>query len=320
TQFAHLRIPLEDVVKATDNFHDDNIIVRRGIIGPAYKGQLSQAGKLIKITAVRLDRKKGKGDIEFWTEVSMLSDLQHENLTSIIGFCDEQNEKIIVTTYEAKGSLRGHLNSPNLTWTQRLKISIGVARAMSYLHHDEGRSYGVIHRYLNSSSILLDENWEAKLSGFMFSVKQSVNRMDQDLLCEPVGVRGYEDPTFEKSIGVSHKSDTYSFGVVLFEILCGRKAFVSNDSHKLLAPLAIHHYEKNTLKDIIHPDLWNQLSRQSVDIYSKISYSCLKEDPTYRPNTNNIVNKLEKALELQLRFENLVGGPIEASKWGGDDS
>ncbi|KAJ0434016.1 putative protein kinase RLK-Pelle-CrRLK1L-1 family [Helianthus annuus] len=204
TKLAHLQIPLEEVLKATNNFHDDNIIGGGGF-GRIYKGQLQRSGELIKIAALRLDRKQRERDLEFWTEISMLSDLKHTNIVSIVGFVYEKDEKIIVTMYEAKkGSLQEHLNKPNLTWTQRLKICVGVARALSYLHHDKGRSYGVIHLNVNSSTILLDENWEAKLSGFKVSIKQPLNRMDRVFLSEPIGTIGYIDPEIVKNKGVTH--------------------------------------------------------------------------------------------------------------------
>ncbi|MFS7990542.1 putative protein kinase RLK-Pelle-CrRLK1L-1 family [Helianthus anomalus] len=309
-KFAHLQIPLEDVVKATDNFHHDNIIGRGGL-GHIYKGQLQRSGELITISALRLDRKHGGGVVEFWTEVSMLSDLKHPNIVSIVGFCDDKHEKIIVTKYEAKnGSLKEHLSNPNLTWTQRLKISVGVARALSYLHYDQHRGYGVIHLNVNNSTILLNENWEPKLSGFKVSIKQSLNRMDQVVLSEPIGTIGYLDPEIEKSKGVTCKSDIYAFGVVLFEILCGRRAYIRNDANRLLAPLVMQHYENETLPDIIHPDLKNQMSGYQISVrslgtYSETAYSCLKEERSHRPHMLSIVNKLEKALEQALKFQPL---------------
>ncbi|XP_035836293.1 uncharacterized protein LOC110889018 isoform X4 [Helianthus annuus] len=307
-KFAHLQIPLEDVVKATNNFHHDNIIGRGGL-GHVYKGQLQRSGELIKISALRLDRKHGGGVVEFWTEVSMLSDLKHPNIVSIVGYCDEKDEKIVVTMYEAKnGSLKEHLNSSNLTWTQRLKICVGVARALSYLHYDEGRGYGVIHLNINNTTILLDENWEPKLSGFKVSIKQSLNRMDQVVLSEPIGTIGYMDPEIGKTKGVTCKSDIYAFGVVLFEILCGRRAYIRSDANRLLAPLVMQHYENETLPDMIHPDLKNQMSRyqisvRSLRIYSETAYSCLKEERAHRPHMLNIVSGLEKALEKALKFQ-----------------
>ncbi|KAK9068372.1 hypothetical protein SSX86_012485 [Deinandra increscens subsp. villosa] len=110
-KFAHLQIPLEDVVKATNSFHHDNII-GQGDFGRAYKGRLLRSGRLINIAARRFDCKHGDGDLKFLREISVLSDLSHPNLLSIIGFCDEKDEKIVVTTYEATGSHRAVSKQP----------------------------------------------------------------------------------------------------------------------------------------------------------------------------------------------------------------
>ncbi|KAJ0736218.1 putative protein kinase RLK-Pelle-CrRLK1L-1 family [Helianthus annuus] len=305
-QFAHLQIPLEDVAKATNNYHHDNIIEHGGV-GIVYKGRLLWSGRLMEIAARWFDCKHGDGDLEFLAEILALSDLKHKNLVSIIGFCDVIDEKIIVSTYGANGSLGQYLNSLNLTWKQRLRICLGVARALSYLHYDKGRDYAILHCNINSNTILLDDNWEAKLSGFEFSIKQSLNYKDQVCPCEHAGTMGCMDPAILKTGGVTHKSDIYSFGVVLFETLCGRKALIQNEADMSLAQMAKYGYENGTLHDIIHPKLLNQiLSPQSLLIYSKVAYSCLNEDRADRPNMHYITAKLEKALELQLRGENIV--------------
>ncbi|XP_076958332.1 uncharacterized protein LOC143634030 [Bidens hawaiensis] len=283
---APLQIPLEDVVNATSNFHHDNII-GHDAFGPIYKGRLLRSGNLINITARRLDRQHGLGDLEFWTEVTVLSDLKHANLVSIIGFCDQEDEKVIIATQAVNGSLGMYLNNPSLTWVQRLRISVGVARALSYLRDNEGRDYYFIHRSINSSTVLLDENWEAKLSYFEYSIKQYYK--DQVRFCEPIGSTWYMDPSVGKTGGVTHKSDIYSFGVVLFEILSGR--------------LAKYYYEKGWLDSIVLPDLKDQVSTQSLRIYSNVAYSCVKEEPERRPDIGYIVAELEKALSVQLNSE-----------------
>lgn len=306
-EFAHLQIPLEDVLKATNNFDDRNII-GDGDFGKVYKGQLLLSGKLVKIAVRRLNGKHRQGYIEFWTEISVLSLLKHENLVSIIGFCDENNEKIIINNYSAKGSLVAHLSKPRLTWIQRLRICVGVARALSYIHNEDGRSYSVIHRNINSSTILLDNKFVPRLSGFEYSVKYSVYRKEQVLLSDAIGTTGYMDPANGKTGGVTHKSDIYSFGVVLWEILCRRKAFIPNEEEdkRFLASLATLHYENKTLNDIIQPDLRKQMAPESLTHFSKTAYSCLKDDRLQRPDMNPIVHELENALELQMQYEDLV--------------
>ncbi|XP_035836141.1 probable receptor-like protein kinase At5g59700 [Helianthus annuus] len=237
----------------------------------------------------------------------MLSDLKHPNIVSIVGFCDEEDEKIIVTRYAANESLQELLdfNPGLLTWSQRLKICVGVARALSYLYYDKSRDYSVIHGNIKSSTILLDENLKPKLSGFKVPIKQSANRVEQVIHSKPVGTTGYMDPEIEKNKGVTHKSDIFSFGVVLFEILCGMLAFNSHDGNRLLARWAIDHYENGKLHDIIHPYIRNQMSQLSLVVYSKTAYSCLKQMQTERPpHIIDIVDELERALTLQLRHEN----------------
>ncbi|XP_076954921.1 receptor-like protein kinase ANXUR2 [Bidens hawaiensis] len=298
TKFTLLQITLKEVVEATNNFHVDNI-TGHGKFGTTYKGRLLMFGKEIKIVARRFDCKHGEVDLMFLREISVLYDQKPKNIVSIVGFCDEQDEKIIITMYEANRSLGQYLNNLNLTWMQRLRICVGIARALSYLHDDKVRDYAIIHCNINSNTILLDENWEAKLSSFEVSIKQPMYNKDRVRHCEHIGSMGCMDPAIEKTGGVTHKSDIYSLGIVLFEMLCGRKAFIPDEANSFLAPLAKYHYEKETLQEIIHSCLqWNQMSAQSLLKYSNIAYSCLKEDRADRPDIDFIVREFEKALEF----------------------
>ncbi|GKB89473.1 kinase RLK-Pelle-CrRLK1L-1 family protein, partial [Tanacetum coccineum] len=303
TEFAHLQIPLEDVVKATNNFADENIIGRGGF-GYVYEGKLLVSGKLLDISARRLDRSHGQGGVEFWTEISMLSSLKNDNIVSMIGFCDETGEKVIIYRYYANGSLSMHLTDPTLTWSERLSICATVAEAIDYIHkYEKERSYCVIHRAISSSTILLDKDWEPYLSGFEYSIKHSVDRMNQTLLSEAIDTRGYMDPAIEKTGGVTHKSDVYSLGVVLFEVLCGRRAFIPNEDNRFLAQLAKSHYENGTLQKIIHPDLWNQMNPEVFQRVSGIAYSCLEAERSQRPNIELVRSHLIQAHTTQRRYE-----------------
>ncbi|GJX39470.1 kinase-like domain, phloem protein 2-like protein [Tanacetum coccineum] len=270
-----------------------------------YRGELSWSGELIKITARRFNKDEHE---MFWTEVSMLSSLKHQNLVSLLGFCDENSEKIIITRREIRGSLSHYLSDATLlTWVQRLKISVGLAHALSYIHYDEPRVFSVIHRDISSSSVLLNDNFEPKLSSFEKSMKIEASQRHHSFHTSKVwSTNGYKDPTYEKTKSVNHKTDMYSFGIVLFELMCGRKSIIANDTNKYLAPAAILLYKEKNLNEIVDWDLWKQMDSQSFNNVAEIAYDCSNEEQSQCPNIGENVTRLEKALELQLEHQNAV--------------
>ncbi|KAL8259766.1 hypothetical protein R6Q59_027719 [Mikania micrantha] len=166
-------------------------------------------------------------------------------------------------------------------------------------------SFSVIHRDVKCSRILLDDKWEPKLSGFELSTMQPASRRLYFVVDVACGTLGYVDPAYMKSASVSHKSDVYSLGVVLFEVLTGRKAYSFIDTKwVLLAEVAKSHYENETLVDIIHPDLMNQMDSKALQIFSEAAYCCLNEQRAQRPNIDRVIFALDRALELQLAYEN----------------
>nr|GFA20951.1 kinase-like domain-containing protein [Tanacetum cinerariifolium] len=226
TKFAALKYPLEDILGATNNFNDENLIGEGGFVR-VYKGMmLLKSGNPMNIAARRFNHHYVKGGVEFWKEIQMLSSLEHDNVVKIIGICDEDDEKIIINEYEANGSLDRCLSNPTLTWMQRLQICVDVAHALKYIHYHDQRDLSFVHRNIKSSKILLDKNWKPMLYGFEISLNHAKARRHHALLAEDIGTIGYVDPTYKKTGFVTHKSDVYSLGVVLFEVLCGRRAFV----------------------------------------------------------------------------------------------
>ncbi|GJR08900.1 kinase-like domain, phloem protein 2-like protein [Tanacetum coccineum] len=265
---------------------------------------LSWSGELIEITARRYNKDR---DEMFWTEVSMLSSLKHQNLVSLVGFCYENGEKIIITTDDIKGSLSNYLSDATLlTWVQRLKISVGLAHALSYIHYDESRDFSVIHRDISSITVLLNDNYEPKLSCFENSMKIEACLRHRSFHTSKVWRRnGYTDPTYEKTKSVNHKTDIYSFGVVLFELLCGRESIIADDTNRYLAPTANLLYKEKKL--VVDWDLWKQMDPQSFNVFVETTYDCLNEEQSQRPSINEIVTRLEKVLELQLKHQNAPG-------------
>lgn len=244
-----------------------------GGAGKVYKGELLRAGRLRNIAARRLDCNYA----EFQMEISMLSSLKHKNIISIVGYCDEDDEKIIIYEQAFHGTLNQHLTDPTLTWSRRLQICLGVARALNYIHYD------VIHCDINSSKIFLDKDWEPKVFGFELSTKYPQSWRHRLIFSR------YIDTSV-----MTPKYDVYSFGVLLFEVLCGRKPLIRDDG------------VKEELDEMIDPNLRKQMDTQSLSVFSKTAYNCLNQQLVQRPTMDQIVKELEDVLELQWKHENLV--------------
>ncbi|XP_071720653.1 uncharacterized protein [Rutidosis leptorrhynchoides] len=274
-EFAQLEIQLEEILSATNNFVDENLITE-GRLGKYYKGKFLQSGHLIDIAAQRLSNKHGQVDVEFWNEISVLSSLKHKNIISIIGFCDDKDEKIIVYDLAVNGNLNQHLSYPTLTWLQRLQICLSVARALSYIHYD------IIHCNINSSNIFLDKDWEPKISGFELSTKYPQSWRHRLLFSR-----------YFETKSMTPKYDVYSFGLLLFDVLCGRKPMVKNDG------------TREELDEIIDPDLRKQMDLQSLNVFSRTAYNCFNQQLLQRPTMDQVVKELEDALEHQWKHENL---------------
>ncbi|GJY91340.1 kinase-like domain, phloem protein 2-like protein [Tanacetum coccineum] len=305
-EFAHLRVLLEDILSATNNF-DDKRAILTSESEKRYNGELLWSGLLIDIRARRwLNKKRKQTEQEFWMEISMLSSLKHKNLVSFFGFCDENDEKIIIIKREMRGSLSQYLSDPmSLTRVRRLDICVGLAHALSYIHYDESRDFSVIHRLLTSATVLLNDDWEPKLSDFECSMKIKASQRHNSFHTNRLEcVNGYGDPTYTETKSVNHKSDIYSFGIVLFEVLCGRKSKSKHPDNKYLAPMAIFHYNEKTLYEIIDPVLWKQMDPQSFNVFAKIAYNCLNEERSQRSKIHEIVTRLEGALKLQMERQN----------------
>ncbi|XP_076895748.1 putative serine/threonine-protein kinase PBL28 [Bidens hawaiensis] len=225
------------------------------------------------------------GDLEFWKEIMMLYRYTHRNLISLLGFCDEDGEKNLVYEHASNGSLDRHLRSTVLTWAQRLKICLDAARGLAYLHDDMGSQQRVLHRDIKSANILLDKNWNAKLSDMGLSKLGPANQRHTVLITNIVGTPGYCDPQYMETYSLTKESDIYLFGVVLFEVLCGRLCFdYTNGPLKILVPT-------NKAICIRNPT--------SLEIFSSTAFQCLHYDREQRPEISILVERLETALEFQ---------------------
>ncbi|KAJ0495261.1 putative protein kinase RLK-Pelle-CrRLK1L-1 family [Helianthus annuus] len=307
-QFEHLKMHLEGIKSITNNFANENYIGMGGF-GSVYKGEIVHSTGQIMVAVKRLDRVFGQGDPEFWKEIMTLSLYKHENIISLLGYCDDNGEKILVYEYAHNGSLDMYLNNTELTWIQRLEICIGAAHGLAYLHNSVGTHQRVLHRDIKSSNILLDENWKAKISDFGLSKFGPVNKKYSFLYTSAVGTIGYCDPLYIETGLLTKESDVYSFGVMLFEVLCGRLCMDNNNAkHRPLIGLARQSYEQNTIDDIVFDRIKDEVDPEALKVFTTISYQCLNRDREQRPLVTDIVSALETALQCQvsLVFKNKI--------------
>ncbi|KAJ0766335.1 putative protein kinase RLK-Pelle-CrRLK1L-1 family [Helianthus annuus] len=310
--YAHLCHPfsLDEILSATQNF-DDALVVGKGGFGKVYKALINvENGATVIVAIKRLDTSSNQGEPEFWAEVEMLTKLRHCNLVSLIGYCNDNSEMILIYEFMPHGTLHDHLHryGTRLSWVHRLKISIGAARGLHYLHTGTGIQHGVIHRDVKSTNILLDENYAAKISDFGLSKIGPTNASGAYVNTLVRGTFGYLDPEYFLTGRLTTKSDVFAFGVVLFELLCGRAALDNSlDEDKCsLAKWAHESIEKGKVNEITDFNIKSQISPKSLKVFVQIADRSLSSESKKRPTMAEILVALELSLTLQNKFDRRI--------------
>lgn len=283
-----------ELATATRNFKEINLIGEGGF-GRVYKGRL-ETGQIVAVK--QLDQNGIQGNQEFIVEVLMLSLLHHFNLVTLCGYCTDGDQRLLVYEYMPMGSLEDHLfgKSPNmvpLDWNTRMKIAVGAARGLEYLHCTANPP--VIYRDLKSANILLDKDFNPKLSDFGLAKLGPVGD-NTHVSTRVMGTYGYCAPEYAMSGKLTLKSDIYSFGVVLLELITGRKAI---DTTKKQGEQNLISWSRPFFKDrrkfiqLVDPLLQGRFPTRCLHHAIAITAMCLQEQPSFRPFISDVVVALE---------------------------
>ncbi|XP_028788797.1 putative receptor-like protein kinase At4g00960 [Neltuma alba] len=284
-----LQFSLATIEAATNKFSQENGLGQGGF-GQVYKGILSNGQE---IAVKRLSKSSGQGVEEFKNEVLLIARLQHRNLVALLGFCIEEQEKILIYEYVPNKSLDNFLFGSQkikvLNWEERCKIIGGVARGILYLH-DYAR-VKIIHRDLKPSNILLDNEMNPKIADFGMARMVGINEIEENT-SNIVGTYGYMSPEYAMFGQYSEKSDVFSFGVIVLEMISGRKITSSQDQSHGLLNYAWNQWMEEKILEVLDSSLNEPESLNEVNKCIQIGLLCVQENPEARPSMATVVSYL----------------------------
>ncbi|XP_008809508.2 LRR receptor kinase BAK1-like [Phoenix dactylifera] len=289
------KFTLRDLQVATDGFSNKNILGRGGF-GKVYKGRLTD-GSLVAVKRLKEERTPG-GELQFQTEVEMISMAVHRNLLRLRGFCMTPTERLLVYPYMANGSVASCLrerppSEPPLPWPTRRRIALGSARGLSYLHdHCDPK---IIHRDVKAANILLDEEYEAVVGDF--GLAKLMDYKDTHVTTAVRGTIGHIAPEYLSTGKSSEKTDVFGYGIMLLELITGQRAFdlarLANDDDVMLLDWVKGLLKEKRLEMLVDPDLQNEYVESEVESLIQVALLCTQGSPMDRPKMSEVVRMLE---------------------------
>ncbi|CAK9211222.1 unnamed protein product [Sphagnum troendelagicum] len=292
---------LDELDHATKRFNPSNKIGEGGF-GPVYKGLLNDG------TIVAIKRRTGGPRIEFAEEVERLAQIRHRHLVNVLGFCQESELQILVFDYLPNGSICNHLYDANgkglgkLDFKQRLSIALGAAKGLECLH-----SRGFVHKDFKTSNVLLDENLVPKVTDFGLACLLG-DGPDMVLSSTPNGTNGFLDPEFNTLQALTEKSDVYSYGVFLLELVSGREAvnFNSPEPERNLVEWGRVLLHTGNLAAFVDVTLGDNFTEEAMQRLVEIGFNCVDISGEGRPSIVEVTKDVEEILEKE---RGLVAGP-----------
>ncbi|KAF8084876.1 hypothetical protein N665_0694s0009 [Sinapis alba] len=298
---------LDDLKTATKNF-SRSLMVGEGGFGGVFRGIIQNpqdSRKKIDIAVKQLSRRGLQGHKEWVTEVNVLGVVEHPNLVKLIGYCADDDERgiqrLLVYEYVPNRSVQDHLSNrfivTPLPWSTRMKIAQDTARGLAYLH--QGMEFQIIFRDFKSSNILLDENWNAKLSDFGLA-RMGPSKGVTHVSTAVVGTIGYAAPEYIQTGHLTAKSDVWSYGIFLYELITGRRPFDRNrprNEQNILEWIRPHLTDIKKFKMIIDPRLEGNYYLKSALKLAAVANRCLLVKAKSRPTMGEVSEMLEKIVE-----------------------
>ncbi|MBA0841543.1 hypothetical protein Goarm_004030 [Gossypium armourianum] len=302
---------------ATKNF-SRSLMIGEGGFGGVYRGVIRISDdyhKKLDIAVKQLSRRGLQGHKEWVTEVNVLGVVEHQNLVKLVGYCAEDDERgiqrLLIYEYMPNRSVQDHLSSrfqATLPWATRIKIAQDAARGLTYLH--EGMDFQIIFRDFKSSNILLDEHWNAKLSDFglarlgpsdgLSHVSTAVEVSNCPGFEQVVGTIGYAAPEYIQTGRLTAKSDVWSYGVFLYELITGRRPLDRNRpkaEQKLLEWVRPHLSDMKKFRLILDPRLEGKYSLKSARKLAAVANKCLARQAKQRPKMSEVLQMLDEIVE-----------------------
>ncbi|XP_038903983.1 BRASSINOSTEROID INSENSITIVE 1-associated receptor kinase 1-like [Benincasa hispida] len=289
------RFSLRELQVATDHFSNKHILGRGGF-GKVYKGRLAD-GSLVAVKRLKEERSQG-GELQFQTEVEMISMAVHRNLLRLRGFCMTPTERLLVYPFMVNGSVASCLRErpdaqPPLNWLNRKRIALGAARGLAYLHdHCDPK---IIHRDVKAANILLDEEYEAVVGDF--GLAKLMDYKDTHVTTAVRGTIGHIAPEYLSTGKSSEKTDVFGYGVMLLELITGQRAFdlarLANDDDVMLLDWVKGLLKDKRLETLVDPDLAGKYPDDEVEQLIQVALLCTQGTPTERPKMSEVVRMLE---------------------------
>ncbi|KAL2930196.1 hypothetical protein RDABS01_035606 [Bienertia sinuspersici] len=279
-----------ELEKATNGFSVENFLAEGGY-GSVYRGVLHN-GRIIAVKQYKLA--SSQGDLEFCAEVEVLSCAQHRNVVTLIGFCVEGGRRLLVYEYICNNSLDYHLygrSSYPLEWPARQKIAVGAARGLRYLH-EECRVGCIVHRDMRPNNILLTHDFEPLVGDFGLARCQPDGGVGEET--RVIGTFGYLAPEYAQSGQITEKADVYSFGIVLLELVTGRKAVDINrpKGEQCLTEWARRVVKEENIRKLVDPCLGESYVKEDLCSMLHCASLCIRKDPDTRPRMSQYDNFL----------------------------